>query len=388
MLSAVTFLAWMIFLLYGYVFLDTCQGIYRMTQLYKVDQNLGSNPPKVSIIVPACNEEDTIGRALQTLLDQDYPNLEIIVVDDRSSDNTNQVVLEIVQVGGHDLHLLKIDELPPGWMGKSHALFEGTKQASGEILLFTDADILMEKTSVSRAVTLMVAEDLDHLSVVFQPLGRNWLLNGMILDAASGLLSIFKPWLASNAKSSRFMGVGAFNMVREDCYTACGGHLAIPMHPVDDLMLGKLVKENGFKQDCLLGNRMITVYWYNSVADMVSGLMKNSFSIFHYRLWLAVCTILFICIVSILPLVGMLAPLGFASYLFGASVVLRLAGFIAGALLCSMHPGTGVAAMLAPLISIYIIAKAAIKTTQDKGITWRGTFYSLDKLRKSPPLLF
>jgi hypothetical protein len=388
MLWAVTVLAGLILVLRGYVVADTLLGLHRMKQLGEVEPSLGADPPKVSLIVPACNEAETIGPALQTLLGQDYPNLEIIVVDDRSTDHTGRVVSELAAAGQYDLHLLRVDHLPPDWIGKPHALSRGAQRASGEILLFTDADIRMEKTAVSRAVSLMTQEHLDHLSVIFQTLGGNWLLNALILDAASGLLTMFKPWQAGNAKSRFFMGVGAFNMVRSDCYTGCGGHQAIPMHPIDDLMLGKLVKTGGYRQDCVLGKGMITVYWYASVSAMVSGLMKNSFSVFHYRLWLAAAAMVLIGITDLLPLAGMLAHLGAASYLFAASVGLRLAGFAYGAALSSMPPVTVAGALVSPFINLYIIARAALVTIREQGITWRGTFYPLEKLRKSAPLFF
>ena len=168
------------------------------------------------------------------------------------------------------------------------------------------------------------------------------------------------------------MGVGAFNMVRRDCYTAFGGHEEIAMHPIDDLMLGKLIKESGYKQICLLGKGMITVYWYKSVSDMVSGLMKNTFAIFHYRLWMSAAAIVFIICTALLPVAGMFASLGFA---FGAA-------------LSSMHPSVLGGAVVSPLITIFIIARSALKTTRERGITWRGTFYSLEKLRASRPLHF
>ena len=233
-----------------------------------------------------------------------------------------------------------------------------------------------------------ITEGVDNLCVIFQPLGGNWLLNAMILDAGSGLLALFKPWQASNPRSRCFMGVGAFNMVRRDCYTAFGGHEEIAMHPIDDLMLGKLIKESGYKQICLLGKGMITVYWYKSVSDMVSGLMKNTFAIFHYRLWMSAAAIVFILCTALLPVAGMFASLGFASTLFAATVGVRLLGFAFGAALSSMHPSVLGGAVVSPLITIFIIARSALKTTRERGITWRGTFYSLEKLRASRPLHF
>jgi hypothetical protein len=146
--------------------------------------------------------------------------------------------------------------------GRTVALKLGAKSGSGEILLFTDADIEMEKNTISRAVAAMEGQRLDHLSLIFQTVGGNWLLNGMVLDAAIGLLALFRPWKAQDGKSSHFMGVGAFNMVRTSAYRAVGGHDGIRMHPIDDIMLGKIIKEQGFRQMCLLGQPLVRVCWY------------------------------------------------------------------------------------------------------------------------------
>ena len=387
MVSAITVLALLIFLLHAYVFIDTLLGLSRMQWLREVSSGSAGEKPRVSIIVPACNEEATIGPALRTLLDQDYPNLQILVVDDRSTDGTGRAVAGLQELNGSRLQLLRIDHLPPGWLGKSHALFRGAEQTDGDILLFTDADIRMERSSVSRAVSVMEQQQLDHLTLIFQPLGGNWLLNAMMLDAASGLMAMLKPWKAAG-KNRFFIGVGAFNMVRRSCYTGIGGHRAIPLHPLDDLMLGKLVKTGGYRQNCLLGHGMITVYWYESVRGMISGLMKNVFSVFHYRLWQAALAILFLIITTILPMAAMFTAGGAASLLFGAAVLLRFAGLGIGARICAMHPGTLAGAAATPFLSIYIIARAALTTVIGGGITWRGTRYPLEKLRRSPPLLF
>lgn len=387
--SVVLFLiALLLFILHLYVFVDIAVGLSRMSLLRNEVVSTTGNRPKVAVIVPACNEGKTIGPALRSLQEQDYPNLEIIVVDDRSTDNTGEVVATLLPQSRHPLKILRIDHLPGDWLGKPHALQKGTEQSSADIFLFTDADIVMESSSISRAVAAMQREEADHLSVTFQPLGNNFLLNAMILDAASGLFTLFKPWKVNDPQSSYFIGVGAFNMIRANCYSACGGHNDIKMHPIDDLMLGKLVKQNGFRQQCLLGYRMITVHWYNSVQEMVDGLLKNSFSVFHYRLWLAALAVVFMFFFATLPVVGAVMASGPTSLLFAGAIAIRLTGFALGTLLCRMGPLTAIGAIPAPFITMYIVARAAIITTRNKGITWRGTYYPLNKLRKSGPLLF
>ena len=367
---------------------DIGRGLLKMIRLSEIAPDPPDPAPRVSIIVPACNEELTIKPALQTLLAQDYPNLEIIVVNDRSTDGTRALLEELQRECTTPFTLLNISDLPAGWLGKSHALQMGAEQATGDILLFTDADIEMEKTTLSRAVTLLESERRDHLCLIFQALGGNWLLDGMILDAASGLLALFRPWRAGDERSRYFMGVGAFNMVRTSAYFAVGGHRTIAMHPIDDILLGKILKEQGFRQLCVLGKPLVTVRWYPTAAAMITGLMKNVFSVVHYRLTLAVVGMLAIAVTALLPPVGLILATGTAQLLFGAVVCLRLAALAVGAKLSGMPFTAAVGGLLAPAISIYIIGRSAYATLKNGGITWRGSRYPLSDLRKSRPLFF
>lgn len=385
--TALLLTALLLFFIHLYVFVDIIAGLCRMGLLKQRNISAGEQP-RVTVIVPACNEETTIGPALQSLLNQDYQNLEITVVDDRSDDNTSKVVAAMQPHARHPLRLLRIDHLPGDWLGKSHAMQKAAEQSQADIFLFTDADIVMERSSISRAVTAMTEDDIDHLSITFQPVGENSLLNAMILDAASGLLALFKPWKVDDSSSSFFFGVGAFNMIRAQCYFGCGGHNTIRMHPIDDLMLGKIVKQNGYRQKCLLGYQMITVHWYTSVQEMIDGLVKNSFSVFHYRLWLATLSVVFMLLAATLPFAGIILASGLTFWLFAGTLILRFTGFTLGTIACRMNLLTLAGAIFAPFLTLYIVARAAIITTRNRGITWRGTHYSLNKLRKSPPLLF
>jgi glycosyltransferase involved in cell wall biosynthesis len=215
-------------------------GQQKMHRLEDITVSVDNNSPLVSIIVPACNEEKTIKPALLSLLQQDYPCLEIIVLDDRSTDNT-LALLHAIKKGFPELRIEQIRHLPAGWIGKNHALHRGARAARGDILLFTDADVIMESSTVSRAVAWLTGQQLDHLTLIFRNITPGGLLNAMVVDALGGLFLLLRPWNARRPGSSSFIGIGAFNMIRGKAYRQIGGHAALKMHPIDDVMLGKRV---------------------------------------------------------------------------------------------------------------------------------------------------
>jgi glycosyltransferase involved in cell wall biosynthesis len=369
------------------VFLAT--GIKKMRRLGDIDisREEVDSRPLVSIIVPACNEEEHIEQALQTLLAQDYQNLEIIVVNDRSTDNTGRV-LEDLKADNPRLIILEVTSLPEGWMGKSHALATGAALAKGVYLVFTDADVLMEKTAISRAVQCAVDDQLDHLTLVFKNISGGWLLNSLILDAGMGLLFLFRPWAAKVTGGRAFVGIGAFNMVKSSAYDTVGGHERIRMHPIDDMMLGKMIKNHGFRQDCLLAYDFVTVPWYNSVKAMVNGLQKNMFAVLHYRLLLIPAVLFFIVTVAILPFLGAILGKGLLQAVCLFTVVVRLAGFSSGLRTQGLPAYYLPGAVITPYISIYILLKSVFTTLYQRGIFWRGQHYALEDMKKSEPLLF
>ena len=183
-----------------YITLELIAGLRKMDDLHEVAPLAGADLPKVSIIVPACNEEKTIESALLSLLNQDYQNFEIIVINDRSTDGTGEV-LRRMQREHPQLHVHDIRELADGWLGKTHALDFGANKAEGEYLVFTDADVMMKKSTIGRAVARMRRGRLDHLSLFFKNITAGWILNSMIIDAGASLLLLFKPWLARDLQS-------------------------------------------------------------------------------------------------------------------------------------------------------------------------------------------
>ncbi len=366
--------------------IEVARGLRRMRSLNDIRPFAGPTRPRVSIIVPACNEEDTIEAAMFSLVKQDYGAFEIVVVNDRSTDRTGSILKNLASQYPR-IRLLEVTELPAGWLGKNHALHYGAGAASGDYLLFTDADVLFEKTTVARAMTIMVTERLDHLSLIFKNIAAGRLLNAMIQEAGAALFFLFKPWAARNPRSRYFMGVGAFNLVKKDVYRRIGGHESIRMHPIDDIMLGKVIKQHGFRQDCLTGYDFVTVRWYETAGMMINGLMKNVFALYNFRVTWVLAGIVIIFVMTIFPVWGIFLADGYARLLFLATVVVRGIAFVRG----SVMLGNGIRSfpwsLVTPYINIFIMIKATVTTLKNKGIDWRGTHYPLELLRDNMPVL-
>lgn len=366
--------------------IEVALGLRRLRNLNDIRPFSGPSRPRVSIIVPACNEEETIETAMLSLVQQDYGPFEIVVINDRSTDRTG-AILEKLAAQYPRIRLLEVTELPPGWLGKNHALHYGARAAGGDYLLFTDADVLLEKTTVARAMTIMVAERLDHLSLIFKNIAAGSLLNAMIQDAGAALFFLFKPWAARNPRSRYFMGVGAFNLVKKDVYRRIGGHESIRMHPIDDIMLGKVIKQHGFRQDCLAGYDFVTVRWYETAGMMIDGLMKNVFALYNFRVTWVLAGIVIIFVMTIFPVWGVFLADGYARLLFLATVMVRGIAFVRGSVMLGNGIRSWPWSLVTPYINIFIMIKATVTTLKNKGIDWRGTYYPLAQLRNNMPIL-
>jgi len=339
-----------------------------------------SNAPKVSVIVAARNEARKIEQGLRSLLGQDYPNLEFIVVNDRSTDETGSILNRMAEKNPR-LHVEHVAELPSGWLGKTHALHRGADLATGEFLLFTDADVVMERSVISRAVGYVHRENVDHLAIA--PQVR---MPGVFLNMFGGAFALFfgmyaQPWKASNPKSPRHIGIGAFNLMRAETYRAVGGHRPIAMRPDDDMKLGKLLKKHNVRQEMLLGDGLITVEWYSSVGELVCGLEKNSFAGLEYNLATVVAAGIVQLAVFDWPVLALALTRGVSWWLNVAIVGLLMLLYVDNARCHGLKRWHCVGLPVAAALFVYMIWRATLKTLVHGGIDWRGTHYSLRELK-------
>jgi len=364
------------------VAVDLLKGNRSIGNLGSVAAEPPAHPPRVSIVAAARNEERHLRAALGSLLALDYPAYELIVVNDRSEDATGEI-LEAMAAENPRLKAVHIASLPEDWLGKNHALWVGSAAAEGELLLFTDADIFMEPTLLSRAVNCLQEKQLDHLVVSPRIDMPGPLLQMLGLTFMMVFAMFSRPWKAREPGSRYHIGIGAFNLVRSSAYRAVDGHRAIHMRPDDDLKLGKLLKINGFRQDIVAGPDFIRVEWYATLRELVVGLEKNAFAGCDYRLWLSVGGVLLLLLFSVWPFAALLLSSGITWWLNAATAAIILGLQLECARSNRVNPWYALGWPLAASIIAWIFARTTWLNLRQGGITWRGTFYPLSELRKN-----
>lgn len=383
--SDMTPLAWamlVLLVLIAGAALDMLRGLGRLERLASAPVTPGATAPRVSVVVAARDEARGIEAAMRSLLGQQYPDFEIVAVDDRSSDGTG-AILDRLAESSPRLRVLHVRELPAGWLGKNHGLSVAAAAATGEWLLFTDADVVMQPEALARAVGFAERRGLDHLALFPDIQVPGLLLQAFVTGFFCLGLAVLRPWKARDPRSWRFVGIGAFNLVRRSAYLRAGGHAPIRLRPDDDLKLGKILKQSGARSDILLGSGLISVAWYHTVGEAINGLMKNTFSVVEYRSLLMAASVP-------LYLVGALGPLAAALLGSGPLRILGLIGVLIqlGILLRgTMETGAPRrVVLLYPVVGVllaWIILRALVLNLWQGGIVWRGTHYPLAELRRN-----
>ncbi|MBV9482239.1 MAG: glycosyltransferase [Acidobacteria bacterium] len=341
----------------------------------------------VTIIVPARNEEADIERTLTSLLCLDYENYQIIAVDDRSTDSTGRIIEELArsQSGAATrgrLSVLHVDRLPPGWLGKTHAMWAAAQQARGDWLLFTDADVCFQPDSLRRALAYTEREPADHLVVLPRIIMKTPGERMMVAFFQTLFLFGHRPWKVADPRAEDHMGVGAFNLLRRSSYEAVGSYKRLRMEVLDDMKLGKVVKKAGFRQRNVFGGDLISVYWVRGTLGMVANLSKNLFAILSFEWPRTMLTCLTLAFLNLWPFAG-----------FGlASGVARIPYAIALLALALLYVGMSTKSPIPPYyfflhpisstLFIYALLQSAVLTLVRDGIIWRGTKYALAELRR------
>jgi cellulose synthase/poly-beta-1,6-N-acetylglucosamine synthase-like glycosyltransferase len=332
----------------------------------------GGPLPRLSVIVPARNEEANIAATLRSLIASEGVDLQIIAVDDRSNDQTGKAMDALSRCAV----VLHVEELPPGWLGKTHAMALGAELATGEWLLFTDADVLFHPDALRRALQFAVSSGADHAVLLPTVLLQSW--GERMTIAFLQVLSIWglRVWRVPDPRAKRdAIGVGAFNLIRRDVYDALGGWEAFRMEVLEDLTLGRRVKEKGYAQRVALGLDLVSVRWAKGAFGVVDNLTKNLFALCGFRPERALGLVAGIALFTWFPLFA-----GWPALLL--CVTLILAYQKAG----KYHHFTAAQAPVFPIASLllqYALLRSMFRALRSGGVTWRGTFYSLKDLRSN-----
>lgn len=336
--------------------------------------------PRVSVVIAARNEARNIEEALRSVLRQQYPALEVVVVNDRSTDSTGAILDRLA--GEHPaLRVVHIAELPPGWLGKNHALYAGAARATGELLLFTDADVVLEPTTVARGVAAMREHRLDHLTANPELRMPGWFLQAFGVTFGVLFVIFSRPWKVSDPRSRAHLGIGAFNMIRAAAYREIGTHRALAMRPDDDMKLGKLVKKHRLRQQFAVGVGLIAVEWYASVREAALGLRKNAFAGLDYRLGAVIGSTIALLLLFVWPFIAVFVTNGWTRALNGMAVALLLALYAGAAARNRAIPWHAPLFPAGVLFFLFVVWRSTLYTLRHGGIEWRGTHYPLDQLK-------
>jgi len=380
---------WILFAFGWFVAAFWAAGAYRIARFLRdgmIDERAASMPdlemwPKVSVVVPARGEAERIEEALRSLARLDYPDFEVIAVDDRSTDGTGDI-MDRVAAEEHRVEVLHVTSLPEGWLGKCHAMHVGARRATGEILLFTDGDVVFAPDILRSAVRYLTAKRLDHMALMPGMIPGGYWEDAFKIYFAMVFLWVLKAWAVDSPSKDLYVGIGAFNLVRRPAYEGFGGHEALRLEVADDLMLGKRIKQAGYRQEALFATSHLRLRWLEGVRGIVRGLEKNGFAAIGYSLpFLFFVTAFIVCLYAV-PYLGIL-------FIRDAQVT----GYVATVLLmhgtygyfASFHRNgwfTSPALPVAAFLYLFTLWRSAVLTLRRKGVVWRDTFYPLEVLKR------
>lgn len=253
--------------------------------------------PRVSVIIPARDEERTIERTVRAFLAQTYPELEIIVVNDRSVDRTGEI---LAGVGG--ITVVDNEEPPAGWLGKPWALHQGSRRATGELLLFVDADVIYAPDAITAAVARKETSGVALLAL-FPRLETHGFWEHVVMPNLTVFAFTFIPlWLVNRTRIRLLaIGGGPGNLVGREDYDAVNGHESLKDAVVDDIALARLMRRNGWRTEAVRAERHVTVRMYHGLGEIVRGFTKNGFAVFGYDYFVAALFLAMAFVFHLLP---------------------------------------------------------------------------------------
>jgi len=246
---------------------------FRLTPYLDKFKNTSKTNPKVSIILPARNEEEFIGKCLDSLIKQDYENYEIIVIDDSSEDKTGEIISEYAKKYPKIIPV-SAKPKPDGWMGKNWACMEGYRKATGELLLFTDADTTHAENVITLAVSHLNSFGLDALSAIPKMLTFDFWTNITLPMISTFLHTRFSALNVNNPAKKTAYFFGSFFIMKKTTYEEVGMHEGVKQEIIEDGALGKKVKESGHKIKKVRGKQLIDTVWARDRITLWNALKR------------------------------------------------------------------------------------------------------------------
>ena len=355
-------------------------------------ENLSDQIPKVSIILPARNEEKFIGKCLESFVNQDYTNYEIMAIDDSSDDKTWEIIEKYAKKSDKVVPV-KAASKPDGWMGKNWACMEGFKRASGSLLLFTDADTVYSKKVLSLAVAHLLSEKLDVLTVIPRLLCLDNITKITLPMLSTFLHSRYSALNVNNPKKGIGYFFGSFFIIQKEVYEKIGTHEKVKHEIIEDGALGKITKESGFRLKMVRGEHLLDAVYSRSSQEMWNGLERLMVPLYHQNksyavgVFFAVLFILFIPIPFLIySIVFLENSVSFIPLLISAilsTLIIFIAAFMETKMGLSLNSVFGLFAPLGGLIVTCGFLSGILQANKSSAVSWRGRKYSVKEFSQN-----
>lgn len=349
--------------------------LVNLTAVPRLGPRLPRRFPRVSVIVPARDEERAIERTIRALLAQTYPELEIVVVNDRSVDRTGEILARYPAI-----RVVDNEEPPPGWLGKPWALHQGSLRATGELLLFVDADVIYAPDLVTAAVAhLEEREDVAMLALLPTFEMHGFWEHVVMPNLTMFAFSAAPLWLLNRSRRVRLaVGAGTGNLVRREAYEAAGGHESLQGGVVDDVGLARLIRRAGYRTEAVRAEEHVSVRMYHGLREIVHGFTKNAFAVFDYNYFVGLTFYAMAVVFHLLPFAWAFT----GSWLALASVGLIL---LTRVILFRATGGRLVNALFGHPLMVttwgWILLRSMWLTGIRRRVQWRGRTYDAGRTR-------
>lgn len=338
-------------------------------------------PPRVSVVSPACDEAASVEASVRSWLEQEDVALQIVVVDDRSTDGTGAILDRLAEEDPR-VTVVHVDELPSGWLGKVHALHRGVAGAEGQWLLFADADVALAPDALARAVSHAEAKGTDLLTAIPEVESADF-WSDVVWSCLGATTGMARLWRTRDPRSESAFGAGAFILVRRTAFEQTPGFPWLRLEVADDQGLALLLKSNGFRCDIVNGRGLVRLAWYTSLRDMVVRSQKNWFCIVgRFALWRCLLLAALLVAVALSPF-AILLP-GVTPTLWAVPLVGQAAFLGAAALQAWWSRRPLLPVLFAPLgllLVAIMIVRSGLLGHRLGGIEWRGVLYRSEALR-------
>lgn len=346
-------------------------------QVWKLEE---SEEIKLSLVIPFRDEEASLSQTLNKILDQTYKNLEIILVNDRSTDRSGKIASEFAAKDDR-IKIIEILKLPAGWLGKPHAMQKGWEASNGDFILFMDADSQLGPRAIEAAINYVQVHLVDHLSVAPVPICKS-LLERIVYAGMWVLMGLYiQIWKVNTQSAPVGAGVGAFNLVRRSSLESIGGVERLRMEIVDDMGLAHLLRKEGARSCLVYGGELLAIRYQEGIWGLVKGIEKNAFAAADFKWSKLLLTVFVLLAISWPPYLLVMFSTTALGALLGWSGMLAIMLF---SYRVRYFP-TWWGVLFFPFVCSFMafaVLRSAILTSLRGGVQWRDTFYSIDELRK------